>query len=817
MSGSEKRSNLTRRGLLKATGATVGAAALIGGGVLRALGPDEGAFAEEPEDQTKCRVGCCWTCVYCQYEAHVRDGKIVKLSPIEGGSPRGSRMCLRGRSRMRAVYNPNRILYPMKRAGERGEGNWERISWDEAISTIASKWKSYREEFGPRSIAYYWGSGNCAALGSGNFGGLLGRLANVLEMTMVDYCTDMALGYGMARVAGDGMFRNGASLIGNADKVVMWGCNFVDAWWQHWWPLADAMEKGSTRLIVVDPNYSTTASKANMWVSNRPGSDPALLLGIVNYIVENDLHNKEFLLNHSNASFLIRQDTKKILRASDLGILSKEKGDSSVENVSEILDSPIVWDEQSQTTVAYDAAVSPALSGERLVHGIPVKTAFDMLCDELGKYSLERTSELTEVSVDDIRKLAIEESEGEIWNIAGYASQAYDNGAEFGQALATLAILTGTVGRAGSCVGGSWYSFNTNPAFMAPTGTFVNTVPVLSMTDIMDSGQYAGEDYPIKSLFVAAANPMSSGGSSNEILEWWNKIDFIVVSDLQYSDSVKYADIVLPCAHALEVEDVLKGSYYPYVGITEKAVESPAEAKSDSDIARLISVEMGVGEYFEKTDEEYLRELVDESELGLERGITLDRLRVEKDICYDETDIKFYGGVFPTETGRANIYCETVVPRIDWGQELDPDFGHVPTFSLPNEAWPRGEVAKKYPFTLMSHRLRTRWHTGEFENEWMREIAPEPIVKINPSDAIARSIEDNSYVELFNERGHAVVRAIYADDIRPGVLIYPKGWQQCEFKEGGFSEMTSAHCNPFTVNTSFMDVAADIRPWGQGE
>lgn len=415
MSGSEKRSNLTRRGLLKATGATVGAAALIGGGVLRALGPDEGAFAEEPEDQTKCRVGCCWTCVYCQYEAHVRDGKIVKLSPIEGGSPRGSRMCLRGRSRMRAVYNPNRILYPMKRAGERGEGNWERISWDEAISTIASKWKSYREEFGPRSIAYYWGSGNCAALGSGNFGGLLGRLANVLEMTMVDYCTDMALGYGMARVAGDGMFRNGASLIGNADKVVMWGCNFVDAWWQHWWPLADAMEKGSTRLIVVDPNYSTTASKANMWVSNRPGSDPALLLGIMNYIVENDLHNKEFLLNHSNASFLIRQDTKKILRASDLGILSKEKGGSSVENASEILDSPIVWDEQSQTAVAYDAAVSPALSGERLVHGIPVKTAFDMLCDELGKYSLERTSELTEVSVDDIRKLAIEESEGEIW------------------------------------------------------------------------------------------------------------------------------------------------------------------------------------------------------------------------------------------------------------------------------------------------------------------------------------------------------------------------------------------------------------------
>ena len=83
--------------------------------------------------------------------------------------------------------------------------------------------RSYREEFGPRSIAYYWGSGNCAALGSGNFGGLLGRLANVLEMTMVDYCTDMALGYGMARVAGDGMFRNGASLIGNADKVVMWG------------------------------------------------------------------------------------------------------------------------------------------------------------------------------------------------------------------------------------------------------------------------------------------------------------------------------------------------------------------------------------------------------------------------------------------------------------------------------------------------------------------------------------------------------------------------------------------------------------------
>ena len=113
----------------------------------------------------------------------------------------------------------------------------------------------------------------------------------------------------------------------------------------------------------------------------------------------------------------------------------------------------------------------------------------------------------------------------------------------------------------------------------------------------------------------------------------------------------------------------------------------------------------------------------------------------------------------------------------------------------------------------MSERPRYRVHSQWFSTPLLREIDPEPIVKINPADAKARGIEDQSYVEAYNDRGTAVAKAIYSEAIRPGTLVYHNGWQLSQHKGGGWSNLSSTEFDVWIVNNNFMDVLCEIRPW----
>ena len=116
----------------------------------------------------------------------------------------------------------------------------------------------------------------------------------------------------------------------------------------------------------------------------------------------------------------------------------------------------------------------------------------------------------------------------------------------------------------------------------------------------------------------------------------------------------------------------------------------------------------------------------------------------------------------------------------------------------------------------MSERPRYRVHSQWFSTPLLRELDPEPIVKINPKDASDRGIEDGAYVECFNDRGHAVAKAVYSEAIRPGTLVYPKNWQAYQHKAGSWSELTSTEFDVFGVNYNFMDVLCDVRIWSDG-
>lgn len=175
--------SFSRRNFIK------GAAALTATGALVGCAPAKETLAETGEEtvevpETKIYSGACRAqCGQgCYLNVHVRDGRVVRTTAghFDDG-PEFDRICPKGLVQPARVYSAERLQYPMRRVGERGSGEFERISWDEAIAEIAEKWKGYTEEFGPKSIAMFLGSGNTGTLGGGApEGSIMARLLNVM-------------------------------------------------------------------------------------------------------------------------------------------------------------------------------------------------------------------------------------------------------------------------------------------------------------------------------------------------------------------------------------------------------------------------------------------------------------------------------------------------------------------------------------------------------------------------------------------------------------------------------------------------------------
>ncbi len=226
----------------------------------------------------------------CGVIAHVRDGKVIKVegdpqSPISHGT-----LCSKGLAVTQLVYHPDRILYPLKKV----DGAWKRVSWDEALDTVAERFKTVIKEYGAESIVIGQGTGRDYESHLYRFANLLGT-PNVLTAGHMCYVS-----------------RVGATLItcgnlpvadwqGNPRCIVMWACNpqwtntdehkGVDFWKAY---------KHGAKLIVIDPRKGFLADRADLWLQLRPGTDAALAMGFFSVIIEEGLYDREFVENHIN-------------------------------------------------------------------------------------------------------------------------------------------------------------------------------------------------------------------------------------------------------------------------------------------------------------------------------------------------------------------------------------------------------------------------------------------------------------------------------------------------------------------------------------
>ena len=756
-----------------------------------------------------CRGNCSGGCFL---NVHARDGRIVRTSARDLPDTRYNRICSRGVTHVGRIYSSQRLQYPMKRVGERGEGKFERITWDEAIDTIVENWKAITDEYGPTAMAMWTQSGNQGMTGVG-MNSYHGRMRNVFGASYISMNFDCAHIGAFMRACGTGFYCTGnepTDLV-NSKTVVCWGSNPTVSLPQFVHFVYDARDAGA-KYIVIDPVYNANAAKADWFIPINPATDGALAMGLMKVFFDKGWHDEAFLAASTDAPFLVKKSDGTFLRMSELGVEPVEGNDPVA-----------VWDEGAGAAVAFGEASSPKLDGVTEVNGIQVSTVLDLMREAVSSYTLERTSEITGVPVKDIEELArVYHEEGPVYTASFFGADHYSNGTYNYWDMYALLFVSGNMGRSGA--GGMYASLwpfhicNYVGAMM-PVDSAGNlcqgegpSIPSNVVAEIMETGMYAGAPQQIKGLFIQYTNPMAVNVDRNYMETWIQKVDFIAVADLNMTETAKYADILLPVCHWFEQVEVFNSyGQAPYMYWNDKAAEPLYESKSDFEILNLIAEGLGYGEFTCKDPEEFFRIWIDE-DMAAPYGFTFDQFKEAKvvRIMPGEVYVHAEGGVFPTATGRGVLYQENPVPTYYNDGQMDPSKERTVYWEPAFEADVNSEIRAKYPYHVISEHMRTRTHTQWWECDYVKEYEPEPVVKIGVDDAAELGVKDGDSVKLFNDRGYVVAKAAVHAGYPRKVVGMLRGFQDGEFIEGHFGDLSTRVYNQCVANSICNDCAVGI-------
>lgn len=808
------QSGLTRRSFLKTTAAVAGTAALATGCGFSSI---EAQATDGVDNAEQVFVGICRpNCPgQCPMNVHVRNGKIVKTSKLDLPIPENERICQRGRTHVERVYNPKRIMYPLRRVGERGSGQWERITWEEAIGEICTKWKGYVTEYGPQSIAVIGNSGNLAADTSSYPRAIFAAMGTTAISNRYDQVAKFAFENTFATNWSNGVYLNDARNMQNAKYIFVWSCNETVSEVSTHAQLQAALDKGA-KLIVIDPTYTTIASKADMFVSIRPGTDAVLAMAMMNIVIAEGKSDLDTLMYSTVAPFLVKKEDGKYLRLSDLG--QAVAGDE---------EDKIVVRSGDGTIGLPDDIENPVISGSYSIEGHDVTTSYDLLLEKVAEWTPERASELCDIPVDTIYELAHMYAEGPSVIHIGWGVDRYSTARYMYYATTALSMVAGQIGKPGTgfsgyvavrpsscCLAGPKIScpegVDKGPSFAAPL-----------LYDAVTKGKYGytDTDVNIKSIFCHSADHVGNQTNRQETLAVFDSAEFIVAVDLIYTDTVGYADIVLPAAHFFEVETAYE-STAGVVVCNEKAIDPVGEAKPDLEIANLIAEGMGYGS-LTIPREKFLTGLF-ENEKAEAAGITWEILKEKKVIPFllPDEPATYIGmnNKYGTPTGRAQFYFEDIKVAHDYGQSWDKRHEMLPyDWEPPYEGWTdsvgsfeKNTQAEKYPLNFLQFRNKFTVHKSFAYQPSLLELQPEPTVALSPKDAKARGIGNGDIVKIYNDRGYLVVKATINPGTRNGTVVISHGWEGDQFIEGHYQDLTSNRIGCIAVNNSFFDCLVEV-------
>jgi len=411
----------------------------------------------------------------CIHTTHVKDGKIVKNErTIYPDGVKGI-ICRRGVAGARLPYHPDRLKHPLKRVGKRGEGKWERVSWEQALDEIADKIKKVRAEYQPESLAMLPFFNSC--LPPAGLQLLLGlRLQHLLQATnphrgMPIDSNPVFSSYFSFGTAW-GMTADPRSLVeGNTQYMIVWGSNPAEMAVRFMKYIEEAKRKGA-KLVDIGLISDQTAKKADWWIPVKAGSDGALALAMIDVIINENRYDEEYVTRYTNGPFLVRADNGQFLRERD--VLSD--GDPQ---------KYMIWDTvvDQPTAVAPKnyghSGIKPALFGNYRPGDVECKPVFQMLTDLASENTPENVAQITGVSPANIKNLAREYAITKPAAILTAFGLRYKNSGNAYRAIDTLGAITGNIGVMG---GGTINGMMTAGGLNAP-GLRFNDIPIVFPTE----------------------------------------------------------------------------------------------------------------------------------------------------------------------------------------------------------------------------------------------------------------------------------------------------------------------------------------------
>jgi DmsA/YnfE family anaerobic dimethyl sulfoxide reductase A subunit len=736
----------------------------------------------------------------CPLKVIVKDNEIIRIEPENTGADSCTtphvRACVRGRAMRQRVYSDERLKYPLKRVGKRGEGQFVRISWDEAFDTVAAALKKTIANYGNDAIYYQYGSGTYQLVAgrAPNF-----RLLNLIGGYLDQYGTysSAQIREGMPYTYGSGGNGSYMTEVANTKLYLSFGnspLNTRQSGGGKGYEWQCAKDAGQVRTILIDPMYTDSMlGKEDEWIAIRPGTDAALCEGIAYVLITENKVDQAFL---------------------------------------------------DAYCVGYDEKTLPG--------GAPAKSDYKNYILGNGADKLAKTpgwaSQITGIPVSTIVRLAREIGDTKpVFVSQGYGVQRQANGEQSVRAIAMIPILTGNIGLPGTNTGAREGDVELGAVGLPVGKNAVKPVlPFFLWTDAIERGEQMtamrdgirGADklrVPIKFMWNYAGNVLGNQHSdinrTHRILQDESKCEFIVVIDNQMTPSARLADIVLPDLMAQENFDYASDGYASGTGsflvALQQAVKPRFEEKSSYEICRGIAKRFGLEDKFTegRSQEEWVEWCYEETRKKhpeLPSFRQFQQQGVAKMYNKGKAQIALQGfrkdpqkNRLPTPSGKIEIYSERLA-KIAATWELPPGdvISPLPQYVTTWESH-LDPIAAKYPLQLYGFHGHGRTHSTYHNVKWLRELHPDMLL-INPVDAAKRDLKTGDQVRVFNDRGTVLLAARVSPRIMPGVIAFPQGaWYKpnsASIDEGGCintltSQRPSALAKANPQHTNLVQVA----------
>jgi anaerobic selenocysteine-containing dehydrogenase len=703
-----KKSTLSRRRFLQGMTAA-GAAAMLPCGLLVPAGANAAPFnaADYQVFRNACPRNCYDT---CSIKTHVKDGVVQFIEGAPESTFTNGGLCVKGYTYGRRIYSPDRIKYPMMQDGRRS-GKWRRVTWDEAMDRIARKILELKEK-----------DGSLLGMGltkySGNFGitnyGVEGMMSSLGYTTRFVGTPCWPAGIDAQNYDLGNMWCNDPEDMVKAKYIILWGAN--PAWCSvHSMKYVMEAKRRGAKVVVVDPVFTQTAAKGDVFWQPNVSSDGALALGMARHILDMGLVDEDFVKNHSvgyeEFAAYLRQNVT-VEWASELsGIPAQE-----IREVAE------------EFATAKPATVWIGYGMQRHTNGGASVRALDALVAMTGNVGKEgggaRYGHLQTWGFN-YHAMIQKQPEGSVGFVGGAAKGEFD------------------------FTSGSGNSYSDRTVNINKTAQ-----------SILDA-----KDPALKMLWVSCKNPLAQDFDRPKLEKAFDSLDLVVTVDQFFNETVANSDIVLPVTTLFEEWTVNVSYWHYWLGLNEQAVKPMYETKSNLEIAAALSKKMnelspGSCTFPQEID---TREWLEKE---FNQGI------------YDLFGIKHWtdlknGPVKAKLTSSASwseLKFATPSGKYEFKSELCEQNGHK---ALPEYKEGRKGYDK---FRLLTPHTKFGLHSQFVNLDWMHEYNKEPYVYMHPQAAAEKGIHDLDMVRVFNKVGEQKVRVKLTNNVAKDCLLMYEAW-----------------------------------------